>query len=268
MPLIQQPNSINPAPPAYAPPDQASAPQNMQWMEKPVGIPGCPSGLEYLTQVDQLLIKQKVELFEAFTDIETKNKYAVTNSMGQAVYKAKEDSSCCARNCIGKLRHFDMNIYDNNDQEVIHIERPMRCDSCWYPCCLQQMTVTSPVTGEPLGKLKQRWHPIFPTYDIQDANGNTILTMKGPFCTFSCCGDVEFQVLANDGTEIGKITKQWSGLIKEHFTDADNFGVSFPLDLDVKVKATLLAGVFLIDFMFFEKAGEARDEGIECGCQA
>ena len=37
------------------------------------------------------------------------------------------------------------------------------------------------------------------------------------------------------------------------FTDADNFGINFPIDLDVKVKATLLGATFLIDFMYFEK---------------
>ena len=31
------------------------------------------------------------------------------------------------------------------------------------------------------------------------------------------------------------ISKQWTGLGKEMFTDADNFGVSFPLDLSVQV---------------------------------
>ena len=45
---------------------------------------------------------------------------------------------------------------------------------------------------------------------------------------------------------MGKISKQWSGLAKEVFTDTDNFGISFPLDLDVKMKATLLGAVFLI----------------------
>ena len=35
--------------------------------------------------------------------------------------------------------------------------------------------------------------------------------------------------------QIGKITKQWSGIGKEIFTDSDNFGVNFPIDLDVKV---------------------------------
>ena len=34
------------------------------------------------------------------------------------------------------------------------------------------------------------------------------------------------QILSADGTqEVGKITKQWSGLAKEYFTDADNFGI-------------------------------------------
>ncbi|VDO92986.1 unnamed protein product, partial [Schistosoma mattheei] len=54
-------------------------------------------------------------------------------------------------------------------------------------------------------------------------------------------------VTSADGTvEIGRITRKWSNIVQEFFTDADNFGVSFPMDLDVKVKAILLAAVFLI----------------------
>ena len=36
------------------------------------------------------------------------------------------------------------------------------------------------------------------------------------------------------------------------FTDADNFGVTFPIDLDVKMKATLLGATILIDYVYFE----------------
>ena len=32
-------------------------------------IPGCPPGLEYLTQIDQLLVHQQVELFEGKDDM-------------------------------------------------------------------------------------------------------------------------------------------------------------------------------------------------------
>ena len=45
---------------------------------------------------------------------------------------------------------------------------------------------------------------------------------------------------------VGKISKQWGGLAQEWFTKADNFGVNFPVDLDVKVKASLLGALFLI----------------------
>ena len=36
----------------------------MQWMAAPQAIQGCPPGLEYLTQVEQLLVHQQVELLE------------------------------------------------------------------------------------------------------------------------------------------------------------------------------------------------------------
>lgn len=49
-------------------------------------------------------IKQKVEIMEAFTGCETKNRYNVflKHSDGTYVYifKAKEDSSWCSRNCL------------------------------------------------------------------------------------------------------------------------------------------------------------------------
>ena len=50
----------------------------------------------------------------------------------------------------------------------------------------------------------------------------------------------------DEQTHVGQITKQWSGLAKEIFTDSDNFGVTFPQDLDVRTKATTLGAAFLI----------------------
>jgi len=45
---------------------------------------------------------------------------------------------------------------------------------------------------------------------------------------------------------VGRISKQWSGLLREMFTDADHFGISFPMDLDVRMKAVMLGACFLI----------------------
>jgi len=261
LPMQQMPGQMpyNPQmPPQMASPQQQQQPGAEQWMPIPQGIQGCPPGLEYLTQIDQLLVKQKVEIFEVMTNIETANKYKIKNSMGQDVYKAKEKSNFCTRQCCGPIRCFQMEITDNTGREVLHLDRPLNCATCCFPCCLQKLTVTSPITGEVLGLIKQKWHPFLPVFEICDANENVVLKMEGPFCAVSCCGDVNFEIKTKNDESVGKITKQWSGFAKEAFTDADNFGITFPLDLDVKVKAVLVGAVFLIDFMFFEQAQDQQ----------
>ena len=103
-----------------------------QWMEPPPPPPNCPPGLgnetfnfrtfesslishlEYLLHVDQLLVKQQIELLEAFTGFETANKYKVLNSMGQQVFFAAEKNDCCTRQCCGPLRSFEMALTGND----------------------------------------------------------------------------------------------------------------------------------------------------------
>ncbi|XP_069976399.1 phospholipid scramblase 2 isoform X2 [Penaeus vannamei] len=236
----------------YGPPRGPQPGQPGAWMPAPQ-VPNCPPGLEYLTQIDQIIVQQQVELLEAFTGFETSNKYKVKNSLGQQMYFAAEDTDCCTRQCCGPMRPFDMKIMDNSQNEVIHLNRPLACDSCLFPCCLQSIEVTSP-PGTVIGSIHQEWSILAPKFTVRNASDDVILRIEGPFCTYSICGDVEFQVLSPDGsTQVGKISKQWTGLAKEAFTDADNFGITFPIDLDVKMKATLLGAVFLIDAIYFEK---------------
>lgn len=226
----------------------------------PSGIPSCPPGLEYLTAIDQLLVHQKVELLEAFLGFETQNKYTVKNSMGQKVYRATEDTDCCTRNCCGPARPFDIKVKDNSDNEVMHFQRDLRCTSCCCPCCLQRLEVSAP-PGNPIGYVIQEWSILAPQFRVENAAGECVLKIEGPICTMSICGDVEFKVMSKDGAvEVGKISKQWTGLLKEAFTDTDNFGISFPMDLDVNMKAVLLGALFLIDYMFFEKAGNKEQD--------
>uniref|UniRef100_A0A8C4Z6P1 Phospholipid scramblase n=1 Tax=Gadus morhua TaxID=8049 RepID=A0A8C4Z6P1_GADMO len=209
-------------------------------------------------QIDQVLIHQKIELLEALFSFETNNQYEIKNSLGQKIYKAKEKNDCCTRNCCGSLRSFDMKIKDNNDREVIRLIRPFRCVSCWCPCCLQELEVQAP-PGTTIGYVNQDWHPCLPRFSISNANKEKVMALEGPCFACNCCGDVNFELKSKDGKEpIGRISKQWSGLLKEVFTDTDNFGIQFPMDLDVKMKAVLMGACFLIDFMFFEKVGEAN----------
>lgn len=227
----------------------------VQWMPSPhVQIPlGCPPGLEYLVQVDQLVIKQILEMLEIFTGWETNNKYRITNTLGQAVYFAMEDTDCCTRYCCGPGRPFEMKILDNFQREVIHLSRPLKCQGCCCYCCLQEIEIQAP-PGEVVGYCIQKWSLWEQKLEICDANRTPQLLIRGPCCPISCGSDVQFEVLSMDGgTVVGAITKQWVGCGTECFTDADTFSVTFPMDLDVKMKAVMLGTCFLVDFMFFEK---------------
>ena len=64
-------------------PDPSGQAQQIVWAPPPQlqAPPNCPPGLEYLLQVDQLVIKQQIEFFEAFTGFETANKYKVKHKI-------------------------------------------------------------------------------------------------------------------------------------------------------------------------------------------
>uniref|UniRef100_H0XGL6 Phospholipid scramblase n=1 Tax=Otolemur garnettii TaxID=30611 RepID=H0XGL6_OTOGA len=240
--------------------NQPGGPAGGQWMQAPHPPLNCPPGLEYLTQINQLLVHQQVEILEVLTGFETNNKYAIKNSLGQRVYFAVEDNDCCTRNCCGPSRPFTMKILDNMGQEVIALERPLRCTSCLCPCCLQEIEVQAP-PGVPVGYVTQTWHPCLPKFTVQNEKRQDVLKISGPCVVCSCCGDVDFEITSLDEQSVvGKISKQWSGLLKEAFTDADNFGIQFPLDLDVKMKAVMLGACLLIDFMFFESTGNQEQQ--------
>lgn len=239
-----------------------------QWMDMPrLGddAHSCPPGLEYLASVEQIIVHQQVELLEAFVGFETQNKYAVKNSMGQQIYFAAEESACLERQCCGNMRSFQIKVIDHAQREVMRLSKPLHLSCCrCFPIefCQDVVEVQAP-PGTTIGYVRSRAFCFTPVFDILDqAMQPTGLVIKGPCCG-GCCIP-KFQVMS-DGTEVGVIQKQWSGLAKELFTDADNFGVTFPLDMSVAMKATLLGACFLVDFVFFENNAGAGVRGDAAG---
>lgn len=228
-------------------------------MPMPAQPANCPPGLEYLTQIDQILVHQSVNMLEVFTGWEMSNVYTVKNIMGQKVFVATEENDILTMQACGPARPFTIHLYDNMGQEVLTLTRPLRCTSCCFPCCLQELEVQSP-PGTPIGYVVQNWHPILPKFTILNEMRKPQLKIRGPFCDCYCIPNVTFEVTSLDEfSVVGQISRQWSGIAQEFLTDANNFGISFPMDLDVKIKAVMVGACFLIDFMFFEK-NKQKDE--------
>lgn len=76
----------------------------------------------------------------ALVGFESNNKYEVRNSLGQNVFYAVEENDCLNRQCCGPMRPFTIHVLDNFGQEVITVTRPLKCMSCFFPCCLQEVS--------------------------------------------------------------------------------------------------------------------------------
>ncbi|RUS71175.1 hypothetical protein EGW08_021062, partial [Elysia chlorotica] len=211
-----------------------------------------PGGLEALDGHSMLYVVQQVELLEAISGFETANKYEIQNRLGQKILIAAETSSCCFRRCCGSNRPFTIEITDLYGSTFMYIDRPLRCSQIPWCCCLQKLTVESP-RGRPIGYVLQECSFIRPVFRVESGDHDDLFRIKGPWCMCKCCGSVKFKIKSPDGqANVGIISKDWAGLMQEMLTDADKFGVTFPESLAAEKKATLLAAVFLIDFLYFE----------------
>ncbi|EHA99219.1 Phospholipid scramblase family member 5, partial [Heterocephalus glaber] len=236
----------------------SSHPGNQVWQPGPhppssfLTTVSVPPGLEYLSQLDLIIIHQQVELLGMILGTETSNKYEIKNSLGQRIYFAVEESICFNRTFCSTLRSCTLKITDNSGREVITVNRPLRCNSCWCPCYLQELEIQAP-PGTIVAYVAQKWDPFQPKFTIQNANKEDILKIVGPCVTCGCFGDVDFKVKTiNEKLTVGKISKYWSGFVNNVFTNADNFGIHIPADLDVTIKAAMIGACFLFDFIFFE----------------
>ncbi|XP_077550612.1 phospholipid scramblase 1-like [Haemaphysalis longicornis] len=211
---------------------EAPAPPG-QRAKRPSGKPASPFLIESLPSTP---LHQCNDKFAAYTNPCTKP--AVSN--------------CWLRQFLRMFRPLVLKIVDLEQREVMEVRRPLRCSGCLGPWCLQTVEVMAP-PGTTAGYVIEEWS-VRPKFRVEDANHKTVLRIDGPCCPCQCvCNAVVFRILSTDGvTEVGRISKTWSGLTKEIFTDADNYGISFPRGLDITMKAVLIGAAFLIDFMFFE----------------
>ena len=198
--------------------------------------------MERLSSISSLVVSQQKEWGEILTGFETKNRYAVSDVSGSRLYLAAEEAgSTLLRWFLKALRPFTIAVLTEDGQVVLRVMRPFR----FY---FHRAEVVDS-QGQSLGVIERRFSVLRRIYSVLDSSGEEVFQLFGPILhpwTFH---------IRNDGVEYGKITKKWSGVLKESFTDADNFGVMFPAEWDVKLKALFLGAVFLIDFVHFENKG-------------
>ena len=193
-----------------------------------------------LTKHPELVVKQVVERLEMFTGFETQNRYRVMTPDGEQLLYMYEESGFLGRQFLKTHRPLELRIVDTEGQMVLWASRRF----FWLFSHLH----VQDAAGDPLGSLQRQFAVVSRLFTLQDQAGQAIGHVKGSLFkpnTF---------FVERGGVEVAKVTKRWSGALKEAFTRADTFRVEFDTSaLDQQFALLVLAVAFAIDLDFFEK---------------
>ena len=220
-----------------------SPPQNLlrpSWVPDKPAKPGRSArAARILSTHDGLFVRQQKEWGETFAGWETINRYDVSTRNGELLFHAGElAESKTARFFMKNQRPFTIEVRDPEGHLALTVIRPWR----WF---FPRAEVYS-ARGKLLGAVQRRWGWFRRTYSIEGADGREVAVVRASFFR-----RWRFRILVG-GHERGLIAKKWSGSLKEFFSTADNFGVTFEPELAANLRPTCLGATFLIDFVHFE----------------
>ena len=194
-----------------------------------------------LTQHSELMIRQRVEKLEAVTGLETANRYTVMTAQGDELLHAQEESGTFSRMLLKRHRPLTLRVTDSDKNEILVASRSF----FWF---LSHLHVSDP-SGRDIGTLRRRISFPARKLTIEGQGGLQIAEIRGPMLK-----PKTFTVYKQE-REVARITKQWSGMMKEAFTDADTFKLELSdSGMDEEFALLMLASAFAIDLDFFESS--------------
>ncbi|MCE3009562.1 MAG: hypothetical protein LW875_02990 [Proteobacteria bacterium] len=195
-----------------------------------------------LSQTRGLVIQQVRELWE-LVGFETRNKYRISDENGQVVAYAAEQQkgffAFLARQFLGHWRSYEIHFFNEQRQILFTVHHPFRF-------FFQKFTVKDP-QGRILGEMEQNFALISKKFSLRSQNTFRNYLMKSPLWKIWT-----FPITEN-GRPVALIEKKWSGLLKEVFTDADQFRLGFhESSLSNDDRKIILAAAVFVDLQYFE----------------
>ncbi|XP_053574388.1 phospholipid scramblase 3 [Bombina bombina] len=212
------------SPPTYLPDSTNSAVLN-------IPVKGIPPGLECLTQVNQLLVQEKFVTSQGLG-----RAFNILNGSGQQIFQACEQVRCCRP-------MQDLAIQDLSGRNVMGLTQYCKCS------CTEQMMEVNASPGNCIGYIGWMWNTFATHMLVKNINQEVVLHVLGPGMQTSIFGNVSFEIKSRDEQHV-------VGMIRN---ENETFIVSFPLDLDVTIKALLLATCYYLNSAIHQKRRETTN---------
>jgi hypothetical protein len=259
----------------------------------PVAVQPAGASQDFLLTMDGVFIRQSLEMLEAVSGCETKNRYNVTpipsgaqfpppGSMSSdwtkqhraqagdfPILKAKEESECFQRICCPLFRGFSLPWKDAQGTIFLTMERECVFDPCYSPpafaCCAQSLSVKN-AQGKVISTVEMpagccTGGCCAQNFNANDASGNLVYKLRAStcgtrsggcanVCAPTCCNEsFDIDVFGPDSEYINTSTFVFPGCNCGGLTDRSNFVVAFPPGANAEQRATLLAGMMLIEYV-------------------
>lgn len=227
--------------------------------------------MQQLSESDGLEVKEHVSIFEAATallgaEVEMANRYSIYGKDKSRMFYAVEQTDffrrCMKTYCCNDCMSWDVNVlYTGGDEpeKFLSISRPFTPSCCCFNRPIADVTLDS--SGQKIGSIRDPWACCNFTFDLRDAEGETVYKVDGGCCQLGVwcplpCGPfsrINLDVLESDtGEKVGQITKQIPGWCKWFFApDVDNYQVDFEGVKGARWRAMLMAFTLFLDFRYF-----------------
>jgi len=248
-----------------------------------------------------ILMRQRMDLFEAIVGYERRNKYQVAtkpHDKGDSpqewqdetfkkqlkhghLLTMKEESECCQRQLCRPRHSFSIKIKGGDDTKVEgetlgEFERPFKCTLLCCCTLFNPQVLTASVKGKVTGRTIQHWpcmNNVFVCHRywrVVDADGKDKYMIRDDFCCNQnmcapsiCCPARTLDILTPDmTTKVGSIVDVFPGCnLRGCIGTADNYILNFPTDATPTDKFNLLGALILIEYMVFEKKPDKNGNG-------
>ena len=242
----------------------------------------CPAGLEFLLEENKIYAKKLRSASPSRPCWKCENQYQVLGSTGQALYRGQVHSWVYEEKWLSSRLSFKMDVHNAkpgrsrptaaHDQErtnadvrsgvgqskfalqsdslgkFFELSGAVRTSLRWSPCSAKMELRICTASGETIGEVRQldSWSKTL--LIVTDAAGREMLQMFGPTRVWETKRK-NLLTLEKDGSQIGAISKSLVEQEPEMPKQLDCLEVSFPADLDVRIKALVLGTAFLMQWI-------------------
>ncbi|KAL3320991.1 hypothetical protein Ciccas_000313 [Cichlidogyrus casuarinus] len=220
--------------------------------------------LATLGTLDFIMLRQPRSIKAIDSHKKWHNKFQLHINDEAPILFAGEVDKPSSRFLMGANRPFEIDIVDYAQNNCIKVIRPGTMNAvAWCGAAIRDQVLVESPKKEKIGTVRQLPGTRRPHLEVLDSGDVKLFEIVRPEkeTTKKWIASQEFEVRDAQGkAKLSSIIRSFAACAEKRHTDADEFFINFPPNVNRDSKAVLLAATFLLEYMFFEHSNNHSTE--------